>query len=1078
MLRKILLTLSLLTLGLVSSVHSAHAQTVNSFDGVNLHWQPQGSPEILTPMGTPPACPDGSGSPTLQSCNTASEYQPAIGNSFTYTPSVGNTGTISALINGYGPYPFKKCLTVNLSANDFIAGVPMIITFTGTTLQVYNTASGCGGGGGGGGFTAGGDLSGSSTSQTVIGINNTNLAALASGFLFNTTATGVPVVVGFTGTGSVVRATSPSLVSPALGTPTAINLSNATSLPCGAMPALSGDVTSSAASCAVTVTKINGTSFTGTAGHLVSFGAVNVPQDSGLVAANEVNASAPGVGVAHFAGSTQTVTSSAVTPSDATGNTSGSGNFCLTTSCTMVTPVLGTPASGVLTNVTGYLWNILAAPTGNLSLAMGSNSSIFTTTTAVSQFFAWKNNTAALVGTSQASPILSLCGTAFHGSASVEDCLTFQDTPGNGNDAAITFNVGHSGTSTGVVTTAFSGPVAAGNDGVHAGLLSLPGNTTLPTGLPSNAIGIIGPNSASFTSYFLQLGVTAPSGTQYLGCGTPSSNVSTCSWNTISGSGTVTSVVIAGTASQITASGTCTITTSGTCTLALAGAAGEIFAGATPALTFTPTLGVSGTAGTLSLFPASGNFTTTLGSAATASNTVNFFATAPTTGDLVDCVTSSTTCTLTDSGVLAANVTTNSSNYTSGQVTYANGSHTQTSSANFTFSGAALTLGVSGTAGTLLTFPASGNFTTTWGSAATASNTILGPATVVTTLHEMYCVVSSTTCTLTDTGYAYNAIPSADISALAESKLTGSAAATTITETGTGDAITRSGVETGNLTTPYVFINTNSTNNNTSIGLGVSTPGTSTGQTTLNVNGAATGGDLADFGTGGSWSAGVLSGQTILAKVTITGAMSGPSFTSTGTTAGFIDFPQGSTSAAVAPCNVATSRCVQAPTAMTASVETLDGGESQGARFTTGSTSAFQDMSSGDANHSATVTTGSGTSIGSTSLCSTANCPAGTYQLNAYIDITTACGTSGTYTVSVVYTDDQGSKTFVLPLTGTGSVPATGVLTTTSTSNWGEASIVLRSTGAASINYLTTATACGSAGPMVGKLYLSVEAVQ
>ena len=112
------------------------------------------------------------------------------------------------------------------------------------------------------------------------------------------------------------------------------------------------------------------------------------------------------------------------------------------------------------------------------------------------------------------------------------------------------------------------------------------------------------------------------------------------------------------------------------------------------------------------------------------------------------------------------------------------------------------------------------------------------------------------------------------------------------------------------------------------------------------------------------------------------------------------------------------------------------------------------------------------------SLCSAANCPAGTYRLNAYIDITTACGTSGTYTVSVVYTDDQGSKTFVLPLTGTGSVPATGVLTTTSTSNWGEASIVLRSTGAASINYLTTATACGSAGPMVGKLYLSVEAVQ
>src|SRR5208337_1899466 len=45
----------------------------------------------------------------------------------------------------------------------------------------------------------------------------------------------------------------------------------------------------------------------------------------------------------------------------------------------------------------------------------------------------------------------------------------------------------------------------------------------------------------------------------------------------------------------------------------------------------------------------------------------------------------------------------------------------------------------------------------------------------------------------------------------------------------------------------------------------------STGQTVLNVNGATTGGDLTDWGTGGAWSAGVLSGQTNVAAVTITG---------------------------------------------------------------------------------------------------------------------------------------------------------------------------------------------------------------
>jgi len=115
--------------------------------------------------------------------------------------------------------------------------------------------------------------------------------------------------------------------------------------------------------------------------------------------------------------------------------------------------------------------------------------------------------------------------------------------------------------------------------------------------------------------------------------------------------------------------------TSSATTLELAGSAGEIMAGATPALTYTPTLGKSGTAGTLSMFPSSGNFTTTWGSAATANNTILGFAMAPTSGDLPYCVTSGTTCTLTDSGVLAANVTTNSSNYTADGVIYATGNH-------------------------------------------------------------------------------------------------------------------------------------------------------------------------------------------------------------------------------------------------------------------------------------------------------------------------------------------------------------------------------------------------------------------
>jgi hypothetical protein len=47
-------------------------------------------------------------------------------------------------------------------------------------------------GGGGSGFTAGGDLSGTSTSQTVIGINNTLLSGLGNGLYYFTA--GVPAV--------------------------------------------------------------------------------------------------------------------------------------------------------------------------------------------------------------------------------------------------------------------------------------------------------------------------------------------------------------------------------------------------------------------------------------------------------------------------------------------------------------------------------------------------------------------------------------------------------------------------------------------------------------------------------------------------------------------------------------------------------------------------------------------------------------------------------------------------------------------------------------------------------------------
>ena len=132
----------------------------------------------------------------------------------------------------------------------------------------------------------------------------------------------------------------------------------------------------------------------------------------------------------------------------------------------------------------------------------------------------------------------------------------------------------------------------------------------------------------------------------------------------------------------------------------------------------------------------------------------------------------------------------------------------------------------------------------------------------------------------------------------------------------------------------------------------------------------------------------------------------------------------------------------------------------------------------------AAVTIGSGSSISATSLCSTTTCPAGDYDVSAFIEITTACTTTGSYIVWLGWTDDATAKTgssttTFIPINGLGVTQSTGALALASTSNYGQGHHVIHSTGAAtgglgSINFGTTATACGTGGPMVGKLFLDV----
>jgi hypothetical protein len=74
------------------------------------------------------------------------------------------------------------------------------------------------------------------------------------------------------------------------------------------------------------------TSFTGTGGQIA---------DSGIAKGNVVLASSPGAGVGHFAGSTQTLTSSAVTSSDVDGSVCAPGSFASQTDAATVTWAIG-----------------------------------------------------------------------------------------------------------------------------------------------------------------------------------------------------------------------------------------------------------------------------------------------------------------------------------------------------------------------------------------------------------------------------------------------------------------------------------------------------------------------------------------------------------------------------------------------------------------------------------------------------------------------------------------------------------------------------------------------------------------
>jgi len=133
----------------------------------------------------------------------------ATGNQFSFLVANTNTGAVTINVDALGAKAITRTGTTALVAGDMVAGQIVEIIYDGTQFQLVN----------------GNSFTNVKVSGTLTASNLT-----ASLPIFTDASKGL-VSNTMTGTGSVVMSTSPTLVTPVLGTPTSVTLTNATGLP-------------------------------------------------------------------------------------------------------------------------------------------------------------------------------------------------------------------------------------------------------------------------------------------------------------------------------------------------------------------------------------------------------------------------------------------------------------------------------------------------------------------------------------------------------------------------------------------------------------------------------------------------------------------------------------------------------------------------------------------------------------------------------------------------------------------------------------------------------------------------------